>query len=87
MKNGKLHRAWLILACMLLIQGCSIGVLANALGVVFAAIRSDLGFRTGDLSIFYMIRSFVGAAAVIYVTRLFFNKNSKLIMVLSLIHI
>lgn len=79
-KQGKFHYAWLILIAAICIQGGIIGVLVNCTGVIFSAIIKDLGFRSGDLSIYYTIRAFLQAAACGTTTKLFLNKNPKVVM-------
>ncbi|MBQ3009380.1 MAG: MFS transporter [Oscillospiraceae bacterium] len=79
-KTSKFHYAWLILIAAVCIQGGIIGIMVNCTGVIFSAIIEDLGFRSGDLSIYYTIRAFLQAAACGITTKLFLNKNSKLIM-------
>ena len=74
-KQGKFHYAWLILIAAICIQGGIIGVMVNCTGVIFSAIIEDLGFRSGDLSIYYTIRAFLQAAACGITTKLFLNKN------------
>lgn len=76
----KFHYAWLILICSILIQGGIIGLLVNSAGVLFAAVRTEMNFRAGDLSIYYTIRQLVMAAAVGLTSRLFFEKNSRLVI-------
>ena len=79
-KQSKFHYAWLILFAAVCIQGGIIGVMVNCTGVIFSAILEDLGFRSGDLSIYYTIRAFLQAAACGVTTKLFLNKNPKVIM-------
>jgi len=79
-KQSKFHYAWLILIAAVCIQGGIIGVMVNCTGVIFSAIIEDLGFRSGDLSIYYTIRAFLQAAACGITTKLFLNKNPKVIM-------
>lgn len=76
----KFHYAWLILICSILIQGGIIGLLVNSAGVLFAAVRTEMNFRAGDLSIYYTIRQLVMAAAVGLTSRLFFEKNPRLVI-------
>lgn len=77
---NKLHRAWIILAGMILIQAGITGILTNCTGILFAAILADTGFRAGDLSVYYAIRSLVAAATVGVNCRLFFRTNSRVVM-------
>jgi len=76
----KIHRGWIILAGMILIQAGIIGVLTNCTGILFAAILADTGFRAGDLSVFYLIRSLSSALTVGFTCRLFFEKNARLVL-------
>ena len=62
-KDGQ-AKVWLVLASLIMIFAGMSGILSNTLGVFFSAMVEDMGFRTGDLSIYYMIKSLVGAAAV-----------------------
>lgn len=79
-KSGKFHYAWLILAAMVALQAGIIGIMVNCTGIIFSAVISDLGFRSGDLSIFYTIRALASAATVGITTKLFFEKNSKAVI-------
>lgn len=57
-------KAWAVLAGMVLIQAGMMGVIINCTGIVFSAVLEDCGFRAGDLSVYYTIRSLASAAAV-----------------------
>ena len=46
-----------------------------------ASAIKEFGFRTGDLSIYYSIRSLVRAIALGAVSGLFFKKNSKAVLI------
>ena len=70
---------WKIVIAAMLIQGGAMGM-ANTQGILFSAIINDLGFRAGDLSLYYTIRSLTGAAVVTLTTRLFFTKNPRLVI-------
>jgi len=78
--SKKIHPAWLVLACVILIQGGIIGVMVNCTSVLFAAIIKDMGFRAGDLSIHYTIRQIACALSIGAVAKLFFTKNSRVVM-------
>lgn len=73
-------RAWAVLAGMILIQAGMMGVLINCTGIVFSAVLEDCGFRAGDLSVYYTIRSLASAAAVGITSRLFFRFGGKAVM-------
>lgn len=81
-KDGQ-AKVWLVLASLIMIFAGMSGILSNTLGVFFSAMVEDIGFRTGDLSVYYMIKSLVGAAAVTAVTRLFVEKNGKQVLLVT----
>ncbi len=71
---------WKIVIAAMLIQGGALGVIANTLGILFSAVINDLGFRAGDLSLYYLIRSVVSAAVITYTTRLYFSGHHRLVL-------
>lgn len=79
--NGKIHHAWFIFIVCLGIMGGLVGILLNCTGIIFTEIIKEFGFRTGDLSIYYSIRSLVRAMALGVVSGLFFKKNSKKVLI------
>ncbi len=79
-KSHKIHYAWLILVSAVAILGGVVGIFVNCTSILFSAIIQELGFRSGDLSIFYTIRALTQAATVGIATRLFFSKNPKIVM-------
>lgn len=76
----KIHYAWVILICAVLIQGGIIGLLVNPAGVLLTAVRGERGFRAGDLSVYYTIRQLVMAASVGVTSRLFFSRSPRMVM-------
>ena len=80
--KGKIHHAWFIFIVCLGIMGGLVGVLLNCTGIIFAEIIKEFGFRSGDLSVYYTIRSLTRAAALGVVSGWFFKKgNSKKVLV------
>ena len=73
-------KVWAVLAGMVLIQAGMMGVIINCTGIVFSAVLEDCGFRAGDLSVYYTIRSLASAAAVGVTSRLFFRYGGKAVM-------
>ena len=78
--KGRIHHAWFIFVVCLGIMGGLVGILLNCTGIIFTEIIKEFGFRTGDLSIYYSIRSMVRALALGAVSGLFFKKNSKTLL-------
>lgn len=81
MKTKKIHHAWLILVVTLGIMGGLVGILLNCTGIIFTEIIKEFGFRSGDLSIYYSIRSLMRALALSFVSGLFFTKNPKKVLI------
>ena len=81
MEEKRIHHSWLILLVTLGIMGGLVGVLLNCTGIIFAEIIKEFGFKTGDLSIYYTIRSLTRAAALGFVSNLFFTKSSKKVLI------
>ena len=81
MTKSKIHHAWFIFIVCLGIMGGLVGILLNCTGIIFTEIIKEFGFRTGDLSIYYSIRSLVRAMALGIVSGLFFRKNSKKVLI------
>ena len=79
--EGKIHHAWFIFLVCLGIMGGLVGILLNCTGIIFTEIIKEFGFRTGDLSIYYSIRSMVRALALGAVSGMFFKKNSKKVLI------
>ena len=71
---------WKIVLAAAAILGGAQGVVINTNGVIFAAIVRDTGFRAGDLALYYTIMYVVSALSVSYTSKLFFTKNSRLVM-------
>ena len=77
MTKNKIHHAWFIFIVCLGIMGGLVGVLLNCTGIIFAEIIKEFGFRSGDLSIYYTIRSLTRAAALGVVSGWFFRKGQS----------
>ncbi|MFV0413477.1 MAG: MFS transporter [Oscillospiraceae bacterium] len=71
------HRAGVVLLGVILVQASIFGILMNCTGIVFSAIIADLGLRTGDLSVYYMVRSFASAATVTLTSRWVFRRGGR----------
>ena len=63
---------WKIVLASMAILGGAQGVILNTSGITLAAIVRDLGFRAGDLTVFYTILYLVAALCVPFTSRAFF---------------
>ncbi len=80
MKTLKIHKAWIVFIALILIQSGTYGVIVNCMGIVFSAIIDDMNFRAGDLSIYYTLRSVSSAFSMVFVMKMFFKYNTKIVM-------
>ena len=74
------HRAGAVFISLLCIEAGMLGMLTNCTGILFSAVIDEFGFRTGDLSLYYLIRSLTAAAACGVLTKLFFERNAKVVV-------
>jgi len=79
--NRQTYYPWLIFICMMCMVAGMTGMLMNCTGVFFSAIITDLGFKTSQLSLYYMIRSLVTAFALPILLRKFLGRHSKAVLV------
>lgn len=80
MNYTKKHRAWLVMIGTILIQAGMTGIFINCTGILFSAIIGELHLKAGELSVYYMIRSFASSIAVGITTKLFFKYPAKYVM-------
>jgi len=66
-----IHYAWFNLVALCLMMAGTIGLFVNCNGVIFNAILADLGFKSGDLSIFYSVRQITAAFTVLVTVKLY----------------
>lgn len=74
------YRAGAVFISLLCIEAGMLGILANCTGILFSAVIAEFGFRAGDLSLYYLIRSLTAAASCGILTRLFFERNAKAVI-------
>ena len=61
-ERKKLQYAWLIFAGCCIVQGASIGILCNSVGIFYVPVSADLGISVGRLSVY---RSVFGIASAV----------------------
>ena len=74
------HRAGAVFISLLCIEAGLLGILVNCTGILFSAVIAEFGFRAGDLSLYYLIRSLTAAASCGVLTRLFFERSAKAVI-------
>ena len=62
------------------VLGGAMGVIINTNGILFAAVIRDMGFRAGDLSVYYTILYLVSALSVTFTSRWFFTARHRAVM-------
>lgn len=83
----KIHPAWNMMIVFMFIHAGTAGIIVNCTGILFSAIREEMNFGAGELSVYYLIRTLSSAAAVGVTSHLFFKYNSKIVMsVLGIIY-
>lgn len=78
------HKAWFILIGCILFQGGTTGILNNCLGVFYTAICTDLGFRTGDMSMYATIRTIVMALTMPFTMKLLKRYPLKVVLTVEM---
>ena len=61
--KGGLHRGWIMLIVIGLYYATVSGLMVNCIGIVFAAILEDTGYKASELSIYYSVRFIFSAFA------------------------
>ncbi len=77
MKKQKFY-PWLIMFIGILIMSGSWGLFINCIGVVFNAIKADLGFSDSQMALYYSVRSIVGSFAIGLTMKWFNGKKGHL---------
>ena len=67
----KIHRGWIVLIVVGLYYATLSGLMINCIGILFAAILKDMGFKTSELSLYYTIRALFSAIIVQRLCRIF----------------
>lgn len=81
MKESKIHYGWFVLLALIAMQGGFVGIMINCNGILFSAVIQDLGFRAGDMALYYTIRAIAQAIFVGFTSKLFFKVNPKAFIV------
>ena len=74
------YRAGAVFISLLCIEAGLLGVMTNCTGILFSAVIAEFGFRAGDLSLYYLIRSLTAAVACGVLTKLFFERSAKTVV-------
>lgn len=77
------HRAWLVLLGCCFMQGGSMGVIMNTVGLFFNAVSSDLGFAVGDISLYRTISGLSSCLLLPFVGKILYRADTRATLTLS----
>ncbi len=77
------HRAWLVLLGCCFMQGGSMGVIMNTVGLFFNAVSTDLGFAVGDISLYRTISGLSSCLLLPFVGRILYKADTRLTLTAS----
>ena len=71
----KIHRGWIVLTTTALFYATLSGLMVNCIGIIFAGIIEDKGFKASELSIYHSVRSVFSVFAVRPLINMFDNSK------------
>lgn len=82
MEQGKkkLHYAWIVLAGCCIMQGATLGLINNCVGVFYSPVCKDLGFEMGKLTMYRMLYSISSALALPFVAKSFRKYDVRIVI-------
>lgn len=83
MPEKKNLRPWLVLLGCCMMQGGSMGVVSNSMGVFFAAINRDLGIPVGEISLYKTVVSLSSCIVLPFVGRILYRSDTRLTLTFS----
>lgn len=84
-KPPGLHRAWLILLGCCFMQGGSMGIIMNTVGLFFNAVSTDLGFAVGDISLYRTISGLSSCLLLPFVGKILYKADTRVTLSLSVV--
>lgn len=76
----KLHYAWIILAGCCIMQGATLGLINNCVGVFYSPVCKDLGFEMGKFTFYRMLYSISSALALPFVAKSFRKFDVRIVI-------
>lgn len=77
------RKAWLVLLGCCLMQGGSLGLVQNSMGVFFSAVSQDLGFSLGGISLYRTISGLSSCLLLPFVARILYSVDTRVSLTLS----
>lgn len=78
--DKKRIRPWLVLLGCCMMQGGSLGVVMNSMGLFFTAVSADLGFSVGGISMYKTIAGLSSCILLPFVGRVLYRFDTRLIL-------
>ena len=75
--------AWLVLLGCCLMQGGSMGIVQNSMGVFFQAISSDLGVSLGGISFYRTINALASCLLLPFVGKILYKADTRITLTIS----
>ena len=82
-KRSSGRKAWLVLLGCCLMQGGSLGLVQNSMGVFFSAISTDLGFSLGGISLYRTINSLSSCLLLPFVAKILYGMDTRISLTVS----
>jgi len=79
-KKKKLHYAWIILAGCCVMQGATLGLINNCVGVFYSPVCGELGFEMGKFTFYRMLYSISSALALPFVAKSFQKFDVRIVI-------
>ena len=79
-KKKKLHYAWIILAGCCIMQGATLGLINNCVGVFYSPVCQELGFEMGRFTFYRMLYSISSALTLPFVAKSFRKFDVRIVI-------
>jgi len=85
MKQGKMHYAWMILAACCALQGGTLGLIQNTVGLFYLPVCQELGFELGEFTFHATLKGLASCAVLPLVVPLLRRGNIRVTLTIALV--
>ena len=82
-KSRSGRKAWIVLLGCCLLQGGSLGLVQNSMGVFFSAVSADLGFSLGGISLYRTICGLSSCLLLPFVAKILYSVDTRVSLTVS----
>lgn len=82
-RKNRVSRAWLVLLGCCMMQGGSMGVVMNTMGLFFSAVSRDLGFSVGGISFYKTVAGLSSCILLPFVGKVLYRFDTRVTLSLS----